>query len=152
VQNVIEQIIWMTDRVTIGPGDLPIEISMSGPRSADDQVQDRRRQTGDALFQGLVSGEYTFWERVHPLFLSRDITRHDLRHLMRRGLATTGGSYRRLLELFGMKPDDYKRLLNFLATHECAVDHRAFKADSPPLQTAQDFPPRRPKSTDDDRD
>jgi transcriptional regulator with PAS, ATPase and Fis domain len=130
VQNVVEQIIWMTERDTIEPGDLPIEISMAAPAGSTGPVHDRRRQTGDALFEGLVSGRYTFWDRVHPLFLSRDITRHDLRHLIRRGLATTNGSYRRLLDLFGMKPDDYKRLLNFLTTHECAVDSRAFKSDA----------------------
>jgi transcriptional regulator with PAS, ATPase and Fis domain len=130
VQNVVEQIIWMTDRETIGRDDLPMEVSMSDPHGPTLPVQDRRRQTGDALFEGLVSREYTFWERVHPLFLNRDITRHDLRHLIRRGLSTSNGSYRRLLELLGMKPEDYKRFLNFLTTHGCAVDYRAFKRDA----------------------
>jgi hypothetical protein len=63
--------------------------------------------------------------------MSRDMTRNDLRQLIRRGLAATGGNYRRLLDLFGIPPDDYKRLLNFLATHACAVDYRLFRDDVP---------------------
>jgi transcriptional regulator with PAS, ATPase and Fis domain len=136
LQNVIEQIMWMTDRDTIGPDDLPAEIRMARQPAEERPLRDRRRQASDVLYEGLVSGQYTFWERVHPLFLSRDMTRQDMRQLIRRGLATTNGSYRRLLDLFGMSPDDYKRLLNFLATHECAVDYRAFRVDtSEPQET-----------------
>jgi hypothetical protein len=68
-----------------------------------------------------------FWEDVHALFISRDITRADLRQLVRRGLAMSGGSYRGLLELFGMEQEDYKRLLNFLAAHDCRVEAREFR-------------------------
>jgi hypothetical protein len=68
---------------------------------------------------------------VHPLFLSRDITRHDIRELVRRGLRTTRGSYRGLLSLFGMEPQDYQRFHNFLAAHECKVDYREFRNGQP---------------------
>jgi len=39
----------------------------------------------------------------------------------------SGGSYRGVIELFGMEQDDYKRLLNFLAAHDCRVEAREFK-------------------------
>jgi len=39
----------------------------------------------------------------------------------------TGGSYRQLLKLFGMPARDYKRFLNFLATHDCSVDVRSIR-------------------------
>jgi len=68
-----------------------------------------------------------FWDDVHPLFISRDITRADLRQLIRRGLAMSGGSYRGVIELFGMEQVDYKRLLNFLAAHDCRVEAREFR-------------------------
>ena len=64
---------------------------------------------------------------ANPLFLSRDITRHDVRELVRLGLAKAGGSYRNLLTLFGMDQRDYKRFLNFLAAHDCGVDFRLFR-------------------------
>ena len=38
-----------------------------------------------SCISALVSGGYSFWEHIHPLFLQRDITRHDMRELVRRG-------------------------------------------------------------------
>src|SRR5206468_12565619 len=68
-----------------------------------------------------------FWGELYPLFLARDVTRHDLREVLRSGLQATAGSYRALVGLFGMEPGDYKRLLNFLAAHDCNVDPRPFR-------------------------
>jgi hypothetical protein len=80
------------------------------------------------LYAALVNGGgYSFWDHIYPLFLSRDITRHDMRELVRKGLATTRGNYRALLKLFGMPHQDYKRFLNFLAAHDCGADFRAFR-------------------------
>ena len=68
-----------------------------------------------------------FWNDVHATFTARDLTRNDIRQLFRRALAATGGNYRAVLQLFGMEPQDYKRLMNFLAAHECAIDYREFR-------------------------
>jgi hypothetical protein len=81
---------------------------------------------------------YTFWEHTYPLFLNRDMSRHDLRELIKRGLATTCGNYRAVVALFGMPDGDYKPFLNFLAAHECCVDFREFrtgKAHTPAPRT-----------------
>jgi hypothetical protein len=98
------------------------------------------------LYQALVVGGYSFWEHIHPLFLARDITRHDMRELIRRGLSTTRGNYRALLRLFGMGPQDYKRFLNFLAAHECNVDFREFRHGTPTPQRAPRLLPPLPGS------
>ncbi|HXE79579.1 MAG TPA: hypothetical protein VNK41_02425, partial [Vicinamibacterales bacterium] len=82
---------------------------------------------------------------IHPLFLNRDITRHDMRELVRKGLTTTRGNYRALLRLFGMQAQDYKRFLNFLAAHECNVDFREFRHGTPgPLRAPRLLPPLDP--------
>ena len=65
-------------------------------------TRERRRQVADDLYDALVSGGYSFWEHIHPMFLPRDITRHDMRELVVRGLRTTHGNYRALLRLFGI--------------------------------------------------
>jgi hypothetical protein len=89
-----------------------------------------------------VNGGYSFWEHIHPLFLARDITRHDMRELVRRGLTTTRGNYRGLLRLFGMPAGDYKRFLNFLAAHGCNVDFREFRHGNPvPVRAPRLLPP-----------
>jgi hypothetical protein len=61
------------------------------------------------------------------LFLNRDLTRQDIRDLLRQGLAATSGNYRALLVLFGIPAPDYKRFMNFLTTHGCLVDFREFR-------------------------
>jgi hypothetical protein len=94
-------------------------------------ARERRRQVADELYQAIVQGGYSFWEHIHPLFLNRDITRHDVRELMRRGLAVCRGNYRMMLQLFGMPDSDYKRLLNFLTTHDCRADFREFRNSDP---------------------
>jgi hypothetical protein len=102
-------------------------------------MRERRRQVADELYQALVHGGYSFWQHIHPLFLNRDITRQDLRDLLRRGLSSTRGSYRALLELFGIPASDYKRFMNFLSTHDCRVDYREFR-------TARHEPPHSRRS------
>ena len=91
-------------------------------------VEDRRRQVANDLYDALVTQGASFWDHVYPMFLARDITRHDIRELLRRGLQETRGRYKNLLELFGMPDSDYRRFMNFLAAHECRVEFREFRA------------------------
>jgi transcriptional regulator with PAS, ATPase and Fis domain len=134
LQNVVEQAIWMSNGESVEVDHLPPSIQAAADTVLP--IKERRRQVSDDLYQALVVGGYSFWEHIHPLFLARDITRHDMRELVRRGLATTRGNYRALLRLFGMGPQDYKRFLNFLAAHECNVDFREFRHGNPVPQRA----------------
>jgi len=137
LQNVVEQAIWQASGSVVEARHLPACI-----HAVDNLLhqRERRRQISDDLYDGLVNRRYSFWEHVYPFFLSRDITRHDIRELVRRGLVTTRGSYRGLVELFGMKPEDYQRFHNFLAAHECKIEFREFRtADA----TASSVPRRR---------
>ena len=110
-----------------GVEDLPPQIASlkSGPLYSK---RERRRRVADDLYEQLAAGSCRFWEDIRPLLLNRDITRADLRQLIGLGLAASGGSYRGLLTQFGMGQGDYKRLLNFLAAHDCSVDHTEFRA------------------------
>jgi transcriptional regulator with PAS, ATPase and Fis domain len=126
LQNVIEQVIWRSSlNGPIDVKDLPPAITVAG--SSLLPSRERRRQLADELYQALVHGGYSFWDHIHPLFIERDITRHDIRQLVRRGLSVTRGSYRGVLQLFGIPPEDYKRFMNFLATHDCRAEFREFR-------------------------
>jgi transcriptional regulator with PAS, ATPase and Fis domain len=125
LQNVVEQAVWLADGDTIRVEHLPESL-----RAAAESVlplRERRTQVADELYDALVSAGYSFWDHIYPLFLSRDITRHDMRELVRRGLTTTRGNYCALLRLFGMPPGDYKRFLNCLAAHDCRANFREFR-------------------------
>ncbi len=126
LQNVIEQIVWRsTGSEPLDANQLPQYLTGGG--SALLPTRERRRQLADELYQALVDGGYSFWEHIHPLFMNRDITRQDMRQLVQRGLCATTGNYRALLQLFRMPPEDYKRFMNFLATHDCRAEFREFR-------------------------
>ena len=126
LQNVIEQLIWRsTSDGLIDVQHLPTVITAVEPALLPSR--ERRRQLADELYNAIVSGGYSFWEHIHPLFINRDITRHDIRQLVRRGLGVTRGNYRALLQLFGMPPEDYKKFMNFLGTHDCRAEFREFR-------------------------
>jgi transcriptional regulator with PAS, ATPase and Fis domain len=124
LQNIVEQAVWHSGGDEITVADLPSCVRASEPLL---QTRERRRQIADDLYDALVNGGYSFWIHIHPLFLARDVTRHDIRELVRRGLSTTRGSYRGLMSLFGMAPADYQKFHNFLAAHDCKVDYREFR-------------------------
>jgi transcriptional regulator with GAF, ATPase, and Fis domain len=158
LQNVVEQSLWMANGSLVEVSHLPPAVQASADQVLP--IKERRRQVSDELYMALVSGGYAFWEHIHPLFLQRDVTRHDVRELVRRGLSTTRGNYRSLLRLFGMPASDYKRFLNFLAAHDCNVDFRAYRngtAPTGPMRAPRLLPPlsdgRGPVAVDDsDRD
>ena len=129
LHNVVEQAVLMTDRDIVDVDQLPAAVRAAAPLLVP--AKERRRQVADDLYNAIVTAGYSFWDHIYPLFLARDITRHDMRELVRRGLATTRGNYRALLKLFGMPPEDYKRFLNFLAAHDCRADFREFRNGVP---------------------
>jgi transcriptional regulator with PAS, ATPase and Fis domain len=129
LQNVVEQTLWLSPTGVIGAQHLPVTIRTA--EAAILPARERRRQVADDLYQTVVRAGYSFWQHIYPLFLSRDLTRHDMRELVRRGLSVTRGNYRALVELFGMPGSDYKRFLNFLAAHNCLVDFREFRSCVP---------------------
>jgi transcriptional regulator with PAS, ATPase and Fis domain len=137
--NVVEQLVWLSASGLVEFEHLPVSMR-SGPGLMM-PVDDRRRQVADELYDALVKQGASFWEHVYPMFLARDITRHDLRQLVRRGLLESRGRYKALLTLFGMSSRDYRRFMNFLAAHECGVGFREFR-DALPTSDAESETPR----------
>jgi len=125
LQNVLEQIIWTSPSDVLDVQDLPA--SVGAPSTFGSGITAMGGDVAEELFYGLVDRRYSFWEDIHVSFLNRDITRQDLREVVRRGLATAQGNYHALLELFGLPETDYKKLLNFLAAHDCSVDSLDFR-------------------------
>jgi transcriptional regulator with PAS, ATPase and Fis domain len=126
LQNVVEQMLALAEGPAVGTDLLPAQVLAKQGKGLN-PVRERRRRVADELYEGLTEGGCHFWNDVYRMFMERDLTRADLRLLIRKGLGTSRGSYRGLLELFGMDDADYKRLLNFLAAHDCAIDFREFR-------------------------
>ena len=83
--------------------------------------RERRRTIADDLYKRLVEHKEPFWTTVYPLFMDRDITRANVREIVRRGLEEARGNYKIVARLFNMEPRDYKRFLNFLRKHDCQI-------------------------------
>jgi DNA-binding NtrC family response regulator len=96
----------------------PVASTISAPASSS-----TLQQRLDRLMKERVS----FWSEVHEPFMNHDITREDVRQLVREGLAHTRGNYKMLVRAFNMDPRDYKRFLSFLRTYECHVSFRPFR-------------------------
>jgi transcriptional regulator with PAS, ATPase and Fis domain len=124
LQNVVEQALWLVENGRIELDHLPDAVR---DRRTIPVSYERRRQIADQLFEALVAGHYSFWDHVRPMFLERDLTRHDIRELIKRGLSATNGNYRAVLKLFGMNESDYCRFHNFLNGHGCKLDFRGFR-------------------------
>ena len=151
LQNIVEQAMWLSHGDLVDVAQLPEILRV--PAQPVRPTRERRVQVADELYTALVNGGYSFWDHIYPLFLSRDITRHDMRELVRKGLSTTRGNYRQLLKLFGMANQDYKRFLNFLAAHDCGADFRAFRhgtaeAERPPRLILPPLPAKATLSTE----
>jgi transcriptional regulator with GAF, ATPase, and Fis domain len=129
LKNVVERMVLKAGTRPIVFGDLPAEIlrGVSTPR-ADSGIIPPRTTRGDELAELMLNGQESFWSAVYPQFMSRDITRTDLRRVIQIGLERTSGNYRSLVQLFNMPVEDYKRFLSFLRKHDCHLPFQRFRA------------------------
>ena len=151
LKNVVERIVLKTCGRPVLVGDLPPEVlRLAGalPASASGTSPGTAAPSGDGAEQigattaradelaGIMikQGE-SFWSVVYPIFMSRDLTRTDLRRIIQIGLETTNGNYRLLVELFNMSTQDYKRFLSFLRKHDCHLPFQRFRAVPARLQS-----------------
>ena len=126
LRNVVERLIVNGRSGVVSVEELPAEI-----RSRHDVLarptRERRRTVGDELFKRLVNDGENFWSTVYPLFMSREITRTNVRDLVRKGLEDARGNYKIVVRLFNMPPEDYKKFLNFLRKHDCQPSFKEFR-------------------------
>ena len=74
-----------------------------------------------------VEERESFWTAVYPLYMQREITRGNVRDLVRKGLEEARGNYKIVARLFNMEQRDYKRFLNFLRKHDCQLPFKEYR-------------------------
>ena len=89
--------------------------------------RERRRTVADDLYKKLVEERESFWTAVYPLYMQREITRGNMRDLVRKGLEDARGNYKIVAQLFNMEQRDYKRFLNFLRKHDCQLPFKEYR-------------------------
>ncbi len=143
LKNVAERLIVRARKGPIGVDDLPpvlnpgaapasqpaaARLTNLAPAGAPPELPAR---SAAALFERIVTRRESFWTAVYAPFMARDLTRDDVRALVKAGLQHTRGNYKVLLELFNMEPGDYKRFLNFLRKHQCHMPFQQFRTSEP---------------------
>jgi transcriptional regulator with GAF, ATPase, and Fis domain len=126
LENAIERLVVRSRDEVIGVDSLADEVATPTPVGVAVK-QERRRSVGDNLYRLIVDEGQSFWTAVYPLYMRREITRENIRELVRRGLRETRGNYKIVARLFNMEPTDYKRFLNFLRKHDCQLPFHEFR-------------------------
>jgi transcriptional regulator with GAF, ATPase, and Fis domain len=132
LRNVIERVVLKSGGRTVRPVDLPSELTRVSGHPALSTAADRtpRSSQADELAARMLKHGESFWSVVYPIFMSRDLTRADLRRVIQIGLEETRGNYRVLVESFNMPATDYKRFLSFLRKHDCHLPFQRFRTPS----------------------
>ncbi len=126
LENVIERLV-----VTVTGPTIELENLSSEIRSYDAVLlrpkRERRRTVADDLYKRMIEQHESFWTAVYPLFMDREITRANVREVVRRGLEEARGNYKIVARLFNMEARDYKRFLNFLRKHDCQIPFKEYR-------------------------
>jgi DNA-binding NtrC family response regulator len=126
LENVVQRLVFSSRHETIAAHDVPSEIRReASPRLPAPRVE-RRRSVADELFTHLEMGE-SFWDVVHRPYLDHEITKADLREIVRKGLQESHGSYRVMTKFFGIDRAHYRRFLSFLRKQQCLLPFREYR-------------------------
>jgi two-component system, NtrC family, response regulator HydG len=131
LKNVLERVALRATGPTVRTVDLPADVFGPARRPAlsapEGTAQAPAAPLVDALAARMLQHGESFWSVVYPLFMARDLTRADLRKIIKIGLESTNGNYRLLTQLFNMGDGDYKRFLNFLRKYDCHLPFQPFR-------------------------
>jgi DNA-binding NtrC family response regulator len=126
LRNITERLICRCEGETIRLDDLPREIAPPLARIAGEPAK-VATPVAQALLDRMFHGGESFWDVAYEPFMARDLTREELRLVVRAGLEETRGNYKALVQLFNMAPRDYKRFLNFLRKYGCHMPFQRFR-------------------------
>jgi two-component system nitrogen regulation response regulator NtrX len=126
LENVLERMVVTSRHETVRLDDLPAEIRLKRGLTGRPR-RERRRTVADDLYKKLREDRESFWTAVYPLYMSRDITRQNVRDVVRRGLEEAKGNYKIVCKLFNIDTGDYKKFLNFLRKHDCQLSFKEFR-------------------------
>ncbi len=126
LENVVERLVVTGRHELIRVDDLPLEVKAQRGVGIRPR-RERRRTVADDLYRRMIDNKESFWQVVYPLYMEREITKQNMRDLIRKGLEESRGNYKIVCRLFNMEQADYKRFLNFLRKHDCQLPFKEFR-------------------------
>jgi DNA-binding NtrC family response regulator len=133
LRNVAERLVLRCRTSAIGVDALPREIVAEARTPVPAAATTATNAFAPSVLVERMTGTGgSFWSVVYAPFMSRDLTRRDIREIVRIGLEHTRGNYKLLVTTFNMAPADYKKFLNFLRKYQCHVPFQAFRMAQAP--------------------
>ena len=126
LQNVVERLVVNGRSESVTIEELPSEIR-DRQGIAVRPLRERRRTVADDLYKRIVKDGESFWSSVYPLYMEREITRSNVRDVVKKGLEDARGNYKIVARLFNMPSGDYKKFLNFLRKHNCQLSFKEYR-------------------------
>src|SRR5687767_388378 len=129
LRNVAERLVLRCSNGKISVDMLPGEIARQlAPRAAHASNEaPPAKPKAQAILERITGEGASFWSEAYEPFMARDLTREEVRQLVRLGLEHTRGNYKMLIGYFNMPPEDYKKFLNFLRKYQCHVAFQSFR-------------------------
>ena len=119
LKTVVDRLVATARAEEIQPNELPVGIRPRPERGA--ATRSHLPSVGEELFARVQASGESFWATVYPLFMKREITRADLRELVRRALEAARGNADELLRILNIPRSDGQRFLRFLRKYGCEL-------------------------------
>ena len=126
LENVVERLIVRGRGEMVTLDDLPPEVRTQRGVAIRPK-RERRRTVADDLYKRLTEERESFWSLVYPLYMQREITKGNVRDLVRKGLEESRGNYKIVSRIFNMQAHEYKKFLNFLRKHDCQLPFKDYR-------------------------
>jgi transcriptional regulator with PAS, ATPase and Fis domain len=139
LRNIAERLILRSENGSVHVQSLPREVMRDSNRpSAAAAVP--TLSVPQTIFERILKDRASFWAEAYEPFMARNLTRADVRELIRLGLDYTCGNYKLLVSAFNMRPEEYKKFMNFLHTYQCHVPFQGFRIAPSKMQGRSDSP------------
>ncbi len=122
VQAMVDTGFHLSEGDVIEPGDIGEFLENAARARELDRLPLSDRAT-DA-YERMADEHGSFWEEVYGPYMSRELSRAEVRDIVAQGLEATRGSYKKLLGPFGIAASDYLRFMDFLRHHRLKPDSR----------------------------
>ena len=139
LRNVAERLVLRAAEGRIDLDALPREVLSTRVAAAPARAVPAGPSVAQQMFERIVVGGAPFWSVAYEPFMARDLTRKDVRELVRLGLEHTRGNYKLLVTTFNMGPEEYKKFLNFLRKYQCHVPFQAFRMAPAQIDGNKDY-------------
>jgi transcriptional regulator with GAF, ATPase, and Fis domain len=114
IRGLVDTGFHLSEGQLIEPGDFAESLE---ERSRARQLTAVPLSGADGPYRRLIDREGNFWDLVHQPYLERDLNRLEVREIIAQGLTRSGGSYKKLLDDFGLDQADYLKFMDFLRHH-----------------------------------